>query len=476
MLHKKKSPKTGLFFLSIAFYFLKMYNYFKEVICVKRNTHILLHILYSLLFACITNSYFLVEKELKILWILVPLVVFMLVFAGVLSVKLIPLKLKICYHGAVLLSAFLVSAFVSVIYHTVLAFQMLPNDYKRFLNTTIYSILLNAIIFWVGIICVYICSYKLGIKLRIKGILCGMIPVANLIVLYKILVVVYKEIDDELVRANEKRNRKTQKLCNTKYPILLVHGVFFRDTVFFNYWGRIPEELKFNAAKIFYGKHKSAASVKDSAKELEIRIEKIVNKTGCQKVNIIAHSKGGLDCRYAIAKLGIADKVASLTTVNTPHRGCLFADYLLEKIPNEVKEQVANTYNKTIRFLGEKDADFLSAVNNLTDSYCTALDKELGVPDGIYSQSIGSVMKTASGGMFPLNFSYHLAANFDGINDGLVSENSFKWGENYILLTPTGERGISHGDVIDLSRQDIDGFDVREFYVDLVNKLKRKGL
>jgi triacylglycerol lipase len=36
----------------------------------------------------------------------------------------------------------------------------------------------------------------------------------------------------------------------------------------------------------------------------------VLSQTGAQKVNIIAHSKGGLDCRYAIANLGLEDKVA----------------------------------------------------------------------------------------------------------------------------------------------------------------------
>ena len=40
------------------------------------------------------------------------------------------------------------------------------------------------------------------------------------------------------------RVRQENSLCSTRYPILLVHGVFFRDTRFFNYWGRIPGELK----------------------------------------------------------------------------------------------------------------------------------------------------------------------------------------------------------------------------------------
>ena len=38
------------------------------------------------------------------------------------------------------------------------------------------------------------------------------------------------------------------------------------------------------------------------------------------------------------------------------------------------------------------------------------------------------------------------------------------------------ERGISHGDMIDLTRKNIPGFDVAGFYIGLVRELKAKGL
>ena len=69
-----------------------------------------------------------------------------------------------------------------------------------------------------------------------------------------------------------------------------------------------------------------------------------------------------------------------------------------------------------------------------------------------------------------------LAAHFGGANDGLVSEPSFKWGEKYTFLTTSTDRGISHGDVIDLNRENIKDFDVREFYVQLVSDLRERGL
>ena len=94
---------------------------------------------------------------------------------------------------------------------------------------------------------------------------------------------------------------------------------------------------------------------------------------------------------------------------------------------------------------------------------------------GVYYQSVGSKAKKATGSKFPLNLSYHLVKHFDGENDGLVSVDSMKWGESFTRLTPKGRRGITHGDVIDLNRENIKDFDVRVFYIVLVNDLKNKG-
>ena len=64
---------------------------------------------------------------------------------------------------------------------------------------------------------------------------------------------------------------------------------------------------------------------------------------------------------------------------------------------------------------------------------------------------------------------------FDGDNDALVGEKSFPWVKNYTFLTVKGTRGISHGDMIDMNRENFKGFDVREFYIQLVKKLKEQG-
>ena len=57
----------------------------------------------------------------------------------------------------------------------------------------------------------------------------------------------------------------------------------------------------------------------------------------------------------------------------------------------------------------------------------------------------------------------------------IVGEKSFEWGSHYTFLKSDEQRGISHGDMIDLNRENFEGFDVREFYVNLVSDLKKQG-
>ena len=437
---------------------------------------VLYALIYSAIVGALANSFVLIKHFPSAPFILIALFVLLSVSAIFLTFKAKAIKIKFCLLGTVLLDSFCGSVVLSLVWQILVAIKYIPHDSMTFVWSLVVCIAVNAVVFWAGIICVYLTSTQLGIKLRVIGIICGMMPIANLVVLFFIIKTATAECLFETEKERVNAQRKDLKICATKYPILLVHGVFFRDTKYFNYWGRIPKELETNGASIFYGNHSSAASVADSAAELKERIDEILAQTGADKVNIIAHSKGGLDCRYAIAKLGVSDRVASLTTVNTPHRGCLFADHLLTKIPTDIKEKVARTYNSTLKKFGETEADFLAAVSDLTESSCTRLNDELPAPEGIYCQSIGSVLTKATGGKFPLNFSHPLVKHYSGENDGLVSVDSFEWGEKFTLLKPDKKRGISHGDMIDLNRENIDGFDVREFYVNLVKELKSRGL
>lgn len=404
-------------------------------------------------------------------------------FFPTLSIKKISTtRNKILEDGIALLQIFLSTTVVEIVSCIAVLLTSIPDSIDPefsypmvWVRHLLLVLLVELILFWNGIIRVYLTSVQLGIKWRVIGVICGWIPVAQLYALYKII----RITSNEVVYENEKyllnQIRAESQECHTRYPILLVHGVFFRDFRFLNYWGRIPAELKRNGAVLFYGCQQSAASVAKCGEELTERIKQIVQETGCEKVNIIAHSKGGLDSRYAISACGAADYVASLTTVNTPHRGCIFADYLLDSIPDAVCNKVAAKYNAALTLLGDPNPDFMEAVQDLTASSCARLNEALPDDPQVYYQSVGSKMNGAFSGRFPLNMCYPMVKHFDGANDGLVSVDSMKWGSNFIYLTVPEGRGISHGDMIDLNRENIVGFDMQEFYVKLVHDLKEMG-
>ena len=425
------------------------------------------------------NSYFLIRD----MPMLIPVFLFLFLLTAIFPVwpsrRPARRRLRHCRYGAACLKIFLFSCVVSAVFHAAAAVLLFPEEWRLWTESAVFCLCVLAVLFWDGMLRVYLSSVQLGVRYRAAGLLCGWVPVLNLIMLRKILRIVSDEVVFETEKEALNAARAGEQVCRTRYPVLLVHGVFFRDRKFPNYWGRIPEELIRNGAEIYYGEHESAASVADAGRELAARIREIAVSTGCGKVNVIAHSKGGLDCRFAISQLSAAPYVASLTTINTPHHGCEFADYLLNRIPDKVQKKIAHTYNTAMKKLGDQAPDFMAAVRDLTAERCRRLNAQTAASeaeDGIVCLSVGSKLSHASGGRFPLNFTYPLVKYFDGPNDGLVSERSFHWGGEYRLLTAKGRRGISHGDVIDLNRENIPGFDVREFYVSLLSDLKKKGL
>ncbi|MGN0679311.1 MAG: esterase/lipase family protein [Oscillospiraceae bacterium] len=406
------------------------------------------------------------------------LLVYFIVFSIFPTLRKYPtLRLKVLGDGAELILTFWVTCAASIPFGVAAIVEAVVNGFS-IPNGIAYAVVLilgEAAIFWNGIIRVYLTSVQLGIKTRVLGIVFGMIPIANLVMLMIIYLKVRREADFESEKAKLNESRKNEKVCATKYPILFVHGVFFRDSRILNYWGRIPAELQKNGATVYYGEQQSALSVDDSSRELAEKIKEIVEKTGCEKVNVIAHSKGGLDTRCAISKYGCDKYIATLSTINTPHKGCLFAEYLLGAAPEKLVSFVENTYNKAFYALGDDSPDFMSAVKNLTNSFCEEFNKETPDSPDVMYQSFGSKAKNSKSGRFPLNVSYPVVKKYDGDNDGLVAVSSMAWGESFTPVFPKGRRGITHADMIDLNREDIKGFDVREFYVQIVSDLKKRG-
>jgi len=327
-----------------------------------------------------------------------------------------------------------------------------------------------------GFIRAFASSRQLKATFRIYIILLWWVPVANVILFYLLCVNIRSEYRFELNKNKRNEKRKYERVCQTKFPLLMVHGIFFRDWKHVNYWGRIPNELIENGATIYYGNQQSSSPVEQSAAQLKQRIMEIINETGCGKVNIIAHSKGGLDSRYAISCLGLDQYVASLTTINTPHFGCAFAGKLIEKTPDKITSFIGKQYEAIFSKLGDDEPDFFGGVSELTVEKCAELNRIMIDREGVLYQSLGSKMYSHSSAMFPLNIGYRMIEPLEGENDGLVATKSMVWGDLIGIVTPPNKLGISHGDMVDLTRKNIYGFDVCENYVELVKSLKDKGL
>lgn len=267
--------------------------------------------------------------------------------------------------------------------------------------------------------------------------------------------------------------------CKTKYPIILVHGIGFRDRKYLRYWGRIPKALEEEGAEIYYGNQDSWGSIEHNAQIIKKSIEDVIKNTSCEKVNVIAHSKGGLEVRYLISSLGF-DDIASLTTISTPHHGSKTMNILC-KIPKFLFKIVAFFVNLFFKLMGDEDPNMYLSCMQLTTTALHKFNIENQDNEGIFYQSYAAVMKNCFSDMF-MFFTNLVVSFIEGENDGLVTPDSAKWGDFKGVLKGNTNRGISHADTVDFRRRNFSKvtnstgvYDIRNVYIDIVSDLKEKG-
>lgn len=256
---------------------------------------------------------------------------------------------------------------------------------------------------------------------------------------------------------------------------MLVHGAGFRDDMrLYGYWGRIPRSLEDRGALVFLSGQDAWGSVEASAEAVAASIRAALEKTGAPKINLIAHSKGGLEARYLISKLGMGESVASLTTISTPHRGSRALD-AVRRTPGPVYAFISFFPNLWFRLMGDRKPDFFRATRQLSRIECENFNRECPDHPSVLYQSYGARLKTPFSDLlyFFLNI---LVRALEGDNDGLVAVASARWGESLGVIKNEKLRGVSHSDVVDLWRRDLSGFDIRKVYVGIAAGLKARGL
>lgn len=318
-------------------------------------------------------------------------------------------------------------------------------------------------------------SKGLGVLKRLLALWLLWLPLVNLPVFWLLYRKTGEEYERELAQAalDRQRDETQPDLCATRYPLILVHGIGFRDLKYFNYWGRIPGRLARYGGRVWYGHQQAWGTIERNAAALKQTILQVQRQTGCEKVNLIAHSKGGLDARYMISRLDMGSAVASLTTIATPHQGSQLLD-LLCRLPDPVYRLITRQIDRVFAKAGDPCPDAYQASRQLSPAFCARFNGQTPDDPQVYYQSYAAAMKGFYSD-FLLSIPWLLLRLMGGENDGLVCLPSARWGKFRGVLRGKNRRGISHGDLIDLKRQDYRGFDMLEFYIHLTAELKQMG-
>jgi triacylglycerol lipase len=203
-------------------------------------------------------------------------------------------------------------------------------------------------------------------------------------------------------------------------PIVLVHGLFgferlkVANYTIASYFPGIPELLQAAGNRVLVPSLSPTAGISQRAQQLKEFLRK---ECPSEPVHLVAHSLGGLDSRWMIAHLGMEDRVLTLTTLGTPHRGTAFADWAVTKFERLLRP--------VLDFFGVP----LQAFYDLTTSACRTFNERTpdaakvryfsvaGVHDGSY---------LAPGWLL----SHGIVARAEGPNDGVVSQASANYGEH----------------------------------------------
>ena len=266
----------------------------------------------------------------------------------------------------------------------------------------------------------------------------------------------------------------SENAVSLKYPVLFVHGAGFRDSIFgIQYWGRIPEYLRRRGISVYFGGTDAWGSVIGNAALLKKRITEILAASGAAKLNIIAHSRGGLETRYVISALSMENSIASVTTISTPHHGVKIMNIAL-LFPAWLYKAVSFFVNLWHRILGDRSPDFYASSRALSEKQCAQFNVDYPDSKNVYYQSYAAKLKHFFGDVSFMLLCLLIKIS-DGENDGLCPVESAKWADYKGEVSPKGVLGISHAGIIDVYRCAYNGIDILEFYLNIAKDLAEKG-
>ncbi len=247
----------------------------------------------------------------------------------------------------------------------------------------------------------------------------------------------------------------------TRYPLVLMHGAGGMTQP--DYFHGVPQFLDSLGFTVLETQVSSQLPVTQRADVLRAQILAAF-PAPTTRVNLIAHSLGGIDARALIGLPGMADKVVSLTTLGSPHRGTPIVDMILAANTMPFQQTLTNillgAFGMNLALLGEVNTTAMQTVFNPAH------------PDDprVFYQSFAGIADPVGQTGVPVSVNYAGSWPFvfagGGDNDGLVPVSSAMWGL---------WRGVELADHGDLAGARPAVFDPFPFYTAIALDLAARG-
>lgn len=224
--------------------------------------------------------------------------------------------------------------------------------------------------------------------------------------------------------------------------IVLVHGILgFREKFGLVYFNGVQRHLEKAGHKVLAPQLDATGPIRERGEQLRRAISTAFSDGALDpsaKTHVIGHSQGGLDSRFMLSPGNphttrandLAGKIASLSTIGSPHNGSPIADLLAGKDLGPLATLARDTVADTLRALGiDPDALF-----DLETSRMAQFNGDY--PDNGAVRYF-SVAGKGRARMFPtavalLEFHRHIKAVTGEENDGLVAVSSAeRWGASW---------------------------------------------
>lgn len=203
----------------------------------------------------------------------------------------------------------------------------------------------------------------------------------------------------------------------TKYPIVLIHGMFgFDDVLGIDYFYQISDELTRSGATVYTLQVSALNSTEVRGEQAWAQIEDILAASGASKVNIIGHSHGGPTARYVAALH--PDRIASVSSVAGVNWGSDVADVYRQYLEQgsaagDTVAAIANAFGDLITWASDGNGlpqDLDASIASLSREGSEAFNAQY--PEGMPSSYCGEGVERPGNGV--RYFSWSGASNFTG--------------------------------------------------------------